>query len=676
MAIKIGTKIGLSYALLTATLAISSLAGYLATDKLASALNFITGPVQQAVSGVSLGIDGVQQQIIGVEQALRSETASGEALVAKGQQLAAKAYQLVEGGRLISPELLQQLKQQMDLFSKHRDELLELDQKYRASTQELDSNIEQANDLLTVAEEQIGQKIVDKEWNNDVKVGEDSGATQSQEWAITGTITEARLALLKRLYYFRQIIDDLQNADAKENARAALEDLNIYAAQISQAQIWQSEKVKRGAFAGQDMPASLNSTIDQQEQRFEQALRLFEQREQTRHSYADIAAQLMLLAQRASEESAAIVQYEIAHASEAQQSANLTILAMTLVGLLVGLAAYYSNYRTIALPIKTLSARLRDIASGQADLRAQVPTRGDDELSELGTSFNTFTAQIRNIIIEVSSAMAQLASTSKAVDQLAQAGCDRLHEQHQDTSDTKGAMEQMTSNIGEVARSTEVALNHADEAESAAQQGQLVVGSTTQSIEELAHLVEQAATALAALEGESQAIGSVLDVIRGIAEQTNLLALNAAIEAARAGEHGRGFAVVADEVRTLAGRTQDSTTEIQQMIERVQSGTKKAAAVMAQSRDKARNTVDDSGKANQSLSEISSIVNRIHINNRQIATAAEAQNQRSLAINQRLASISQVGGETLDIAREVRDQAQTLSQLSAHLHGLVGRFRT
>ncbi|MCW8826864.1 MAG: methyl-accepting chemotaxis protein [Gammaproteobacteria bacterium] len=311
----------------------------------------------------------------------------------------------------------------------------------------------------------------------------------------------------------------------------------------------------------------------------------------------------------------------------------------------------------------------------ERDLTVRVEVSSEDEIGQMGRHFNSMFDSFRDIIDNVNSSTLQVASASEELAMVTMANNEGIQNQSMETEQVATAMNEMTATVQEVASNATQAASSASEANEGAQAGQQVVTSTIAAIHKLAGEIENAAQVIQKLEEDSLKIGSVLDVIRGIAEQTNLLALNAAIEAARAGEQGRGFAVVADEVRTLASRTQESTQEIQGMIEQLQMGSKDAVRVMGESREQAEQSVNQAEQAGESLKGITRAVATINDMNLQIASAAEQQNAVSEEINRNINNISHVTQETANGTRQITAASDDLARISSELQSLVSQFR-
>jgi methyl-accepting chemotaxis protein len=351
------------------------------------------------------------------------------------------------------------------------------------------------------------------------------------------------------------------------------------------------------------------------------------------------------------------------------------VFALLVIGVLVGLAGAFFISRAIVGPLVKTQAAMSDIASGNGDLTQRIKVSGTDEIAQLANAFNLFAEKIQNIIKEVSSITDNVANASErmtVVTDETRKGADR---QQQETDEVAIAVNEMAAAGQEVARNASSAADAAHNADVAADNGRQVVGHTIEAIDSLAREVSDAGVVIDRVEKDSESIGGVLDVIKGIAEQTNLLALNAAIEAARAGEQGRGFAVVADEVRTLASRTQQSTAEIQTMIERLQSGTRDAVSVMEQSRQMAEATVGQAAKAGTSLEEINAAVTTIKDLNSQIACSAEEQSSVAEEINEKVVRISDITDQTAAGSQQSASASNELNQLAETLKVLVGQFK-
>ena len=347
-----------------------------------------------------------------------------------------------------------------------------------------------------------------------------------------------------------------------------------------------------------------------------------------------------------------------------------------LVGLLGCLLLVVALPLVVLRPMRRLLSRLAQIAEGDGDLNGRLEVRSADELGQLGSAFNRFLDKLQPLIAEVGRVSGEVDAAARAMASMAATNDRLISSEHAALDQVSTAATQMSAAVHEVAHSALSASDAAQQASGQSRDGVEVVNSTIASIRQLAHEVQSASGTIEALAQETSSIGAVLEVIRGIAEQTNLLALNAAIEAARAGEQGRGFAVVADEVRALAARTQDSTKDIQVRIERLQGGVAKAVQAMQVGSNMARDSVERAAGVDQVLNGTSGAIQRINEMAAQIATACEEQSSVTEEIARNISDIRDLSNEAAHNSAQSMEASQQLSGLSRNLAQLTGRFRT
>ncbi len=362
--------------------------------------------------------------------------------------------------------------------------------------------------------------------------------------------------------------------------------------------------------------------------------------------------------------------------SDQVAASNVTgtkIMFALIATLLIIVVAIYLVYKkVIARKLAVLNSSINDLATGSSDLTQRLDDDGRDEISALARGFNKFLDHHRGFIKEIAGAADQLQGASTELSNVSVQAKENSTEQKNQISMVATAINEMAASIHEVASNTAVADESARKAREETSSGLEVVEDNVRITNTLANEIEQAAKVIQELKSDSEGIGSVLDVIRGISEQTNLLALNAAIEAARAGEHGRGFAVVADEVRTLASRTQESTIEIQEMIEKLQHGADSAVIVMDRGIETVGASVKQASQTGESLQTITAVVNKISDINAQIASAIEEQSAVAEDINKNIVTVDSLAQRSDEASSNTAAATEQLTQL---LSRMVSRFK-
>jgi len=349
------------------------------------------------------------------------------------------------------------------------------------------------------------------------------------------------------------------------------------------------------------------------------------------------------------------------------------IIGAILIATLAGTAFLIAN--SITRNIEYVSDNLQEIANGNGDLTQRLHATNNDEVGQLVDHFNTFMDKLQNMVQELTGYSSHVSSAAEELSSIAKQSRDGIESQRSDAEQVATASNEMAATVVEVASNAAQAASAATSANIAANKGSTIVNKTISIINQLAADVGEGSTAVNQLQEDSQNIGTVLDVIRGIAEQTNLLALNAAIEAARAGEQGRGFAVVADEVRTLASRTQESTMEIQSMIENLQSSSGQAAGIMNRGQETSEHGVSEAANAGDALNEITDSVLIISNMNDQIASAAEEQSSVAAEIDQNIVSISRSADTNADNITQLAGAGSSLNDVAIQMQELIGQFK-
>ena len=357
------------------------------------------------------------------------------------------------------------------------------------------------------------------------------------------------------------------------------------------------------------------------------------------------------------------------------ESTTRFVTLLLFVGLLIGGGIAWITTQLISKPLRNAVTAMKDIAEGEGDLTQRLHSRGDDEIAQMAKAFNQFAGNIQELLKQVLDSANQISSSAEDMASASANAETSIQKQNSETEQISAAVEEMSMNAQEVAQNAELAADAARNADTETTEGRRIVTDALQSVGNLADETQASAGVIEKLGTDIQGISSVIDMIRGVAEQTNLLALNAAIEAARAGEQGRGFAVVADEVRTLASRTQQSTEEIQNKVEILQKDAAAAVKKMLHNREIADDTIKLTTAAGSSLEAITQAVARITEMSDHIARAAEQQSEVANVVSQNIANVAQLAETTEQSSQNVFLGTKGLNQLAEELRNYISRFK-
>ncbi|MGO1500354.1 MAG: methyl-accepting chemotaxis protein [Marinobacter sp.] len=490
--------------------------------------------------------------------------------------------------------------------------------------------------------------------------------TAKREEALRSLETKARIlgSSLKAhssLFFASAIFEDMRRAERKflverdpGSIKSYLGDAKRMQGPLKSAAINAEEKEK--------VTAALESYADE----FQSVVNLTE-------ASGQLSQDMVTTARRVTESANGLREVQVTKMETDHTQATTLIVGATSIAVLLGILMAYLITRAITSPINHAVAIASEVASG--NLSVHIDNNRTDEIGRLMAALATMVSGLRELVRSIESGATNIAASAEELSTVTSQTSDGINRQKQETDQAAAAMNEMTATVADIARNAEQAFTIASEAANQAAKGEHEVRETVSQVNSLSQEVSQSMEIIQGLQAETANIGTVLDVIKSVAEQTNLLALNAAIEAARAGEQGRGFAVVADEVRSLAQRTHSSTQEIEALVTTLQSSAKNSVSAMESSVSLASHTLERATATGASISRITHSVEEIKQYNNQIATASEQQTSVAEEINQNVTRIRDVTDQSAASSNQTASSSSELARLGSELQTLVSRFR-
>lgn len=638
------SKLMLGFALVLILTALVAVTGLLALREVSAGAE-----LQQRMSALG-------EQVLRMRQSEQAFALSGNSQHA--ERLAEQAESILQAGQALQGELdsdtaaiLAQVEPALADYRSAFARYVELTDNMQLSLQAADWLVVSAANSLDLLQEGLAEDGADLLKSTQGERGGDSVAQ-------AGKVSKIHQLLLQALDQARQRLEASRRSDSSEQVEIA---------QAGEAQALAAEL--RDALDDPGYAAVLGEVVVNVDSFNERLKEYATQLQQQKQVYGQLVAQVEQLLQRV--ELALETQRQAMHA-ERQASSGLIIAAAALA-LLFGLSAAIMISLAIVRPLKRVIGLAESIAAGDLSVRIEQDRR--DEIGQLLAAMQGMSANLRDMVGRLQGGVAQISSSAQTLSTTAEQTRQGVNGQKLETDQVATAMSQMTATVYEVARNAEAAAASTEQADQRVGAGSQVVRQTLQRIEQLARAMGATTESIQRLSQDTQRIDAVLEVIKSVAEQTNLLALNAAIEAARAGEQGRGFAVVADEVRALAKRTQQSTAEIESLIAALREGSRRAVTDMEQSASLVSLTVGDASQNEGALKAIAEAVSVISEMNQQIAAAAEQQTAVAEEINRSVTSIRDIADQSATAMDETAASSIQLAELGRELQGMAGHFR-
>ncbi len=678
-------------------LVICGMAGLFLASSLSVSLSNFTGPVLQTTSNANKGMLSVQAQLIAVQDILSGgSTENALQKLKDAEDKARDTLRGITGAGQVDKSAIEALSQKMQSFSAAKDSLLRVHGDYVVLENEIDKTVSELLDFIIAIERLASQALLESQMqfeedvesraDGDFEVAQDDGGAQAGDSSaaeelvqanqdLVNSASEARLALLNRLNLLNRFRSNTSDNEVRQRLVQVYDDLAFAGDNFAESPIMGEKFVENGPHQGKSYGGVVKELIGIHGEQFKKSMAMYVQLKESKEEYSKVADSLIEYGQSLLADINKSVGDERTALSNVLETGTHTIIAVLVLGIVLGIAIFFITVKAITGPITQVRSQMEDIAQGEGDLTIRLKVKGQDEVADLANAFNAFTDKLRTIIQTLQGSIAELVDATSKISVVAEQTQSQTLAQQNELNGVAVAINDLSSGSSQVVTNTTEAANGTQRANQEAQAGLQIMETTIRTIEGVASEVEETSTAVDELGAKSDQIGVVLEVIRTISEQTNLLALNAAIEAARAGEQGRGFAVVADEVRGLAARTHDSIGEIQEIIDQLQSGTNNVIRQMKCVRENAAKSVAPVTEAGEKLRSITQAVESINNLNAQIATTAQTQSQTASDVDSNIVNISSMANESTENAQTLMHATNTLTQLGDELQQLASQFK-
>lgn len=665
MRLSVGLKIGGGFFLVTLMLLIAGGIGFNGALKLGGAVDYFANNAWSSGGGASALTSSVQKQatVMGeVASGVTPITSTENSVLQEANEEARTAITILAEAGIVSEEQIDGLDV---LYSEYQTAQQTLIAHHTAYAKARESAFQE------FANFEEFMKVLEFYSNNVYRL---PNVDQGDKFDLITAYFKTKLALQTRFYYMQRFLSGDERKLMLDELESVAEDLADESEELADLELT-DVKMRSGKFTGKTYADYLTKSIELHQSSFESLVKAYDQFKNTQKVYDSVKTKTLQQVDEFVAQVGELVAVEAENSQSTTQGVYTATIVSIILGVIIAVGATMFCIVTVVKPIIAAGIRMRDISSGDGDLTLTLPVNGNDEIAYMGKNFNKFVSKIRDIIVATVDISDHLQKSAIQLRDLSNSTTKAASEQQSGSQQIATALYEMTTSFQEVAQNAANAEETTNLANTSVKRSQEAVISNRDSITELSQEIESAKDVISALASESQSVAGILNVIKGIAEQTNLLALNAAIEAARAGEQGRGFAVVADEVRTLAQKTQHSTSEIEDVIEGLQGKSSEAVAVIQKSSQRASSSVGFAEEVTEQLQTVSKAVEDVFQMNTQIATASEEQASVAEDINRNVTHISDVSEQTASDAHAALEASDEVHKLVGELSGLVHQFK-